>query len=256
MAIEDQISPFTLTMHLATLLLAYAYIKEELVFSFLWALSPSILVLSAEVYHLAKQHKGIKRCKYIISYTLLACFLMAMSKVVKNEGGVHGDGFDDHKWLVIHRKCLALLAVSMAVFCFYSFIDHRNKEKAKPVVKELLLSIFSSLSMPLSICSGGACTSIYISTVTSVLSSFSLPLTLVLPILNYLGFALQLVGLISIYSANKWRSLAFWLYLSGMALMALVGGWTGCILIIIAVVLNAKTNRFVFGKKIFKETVL
>ena len=84
MAIEDQISPFTVTMHLATLLLAYAYIKEELVFSFLWALSPSILVLSAEVYHLVKQHKGIKRCKYIISYTLLACFLLAMSKVVKN----------------------------------------------------------------------------------------------------------------------------------------------------------------------------
>jgi hypothetical protein len=81
------------------------------------------------------------------------------------------------------------------------------------------MSIFSALSMPLSVCSGGACTSIYISTVTSILSSFSLPLTLVVPILNYLGLALQIVGLLSIYSANKWRSLAFWLYLIGMALM-------------------------------------
>lgn len=127
---------------------------------------------------------------------------------------------------------------------------------AKPVVKEVLMSIFSALSMPLSICSGGACTSIYISTVTSILSSFSLPLTLVVPILNYLGFAMQLVGLVSIYSANKWRSLAFWLYIVGMLLMAFLGGWIGCILIIIAVVLNAKTNKFVYGKKLFKETIL
>ena len=81
------------------------------------------------------------------------------------------------------------------------------------------MSIFSALSMPLSVCSGGACTSIYISTVTSILTSFSLPLTLVVPLLNYLGFALQLVGLLSIYSANKWRSLAFWMYLVGMGVM-------------------------------------
>ncbi len=106
--------------------------------------------------------------------------------------------------------------------------------------------------MPLSVCSGGACTSIYISTVTSILSSFSLPLTLVVPILNYLGFALQLVGLASIYSANKWRSLAFWLYVAGMAVMAIFEGWVGCIFIIAAVVLNAKTNKFVYGKKLFK----
>lgn len=110
--------------------------------------------------------------------------------------------------------------------------------------------------MPLSICSGGACTSVYISTVTSILSSFSLPLTLVVPILNYLGFVLQLVGLLSIYSANKWHSLAFWLYLLGMVLMAWLGGWTGCVLMILAVVLNAKTNRFVYGRKMFKETIL
>jgi hypothetical protein len=110
--------------------------------------------------------------------------------------------------------------------------------------------------MPLSICSGGACTSVYISTVTSILSSFSLPLTLVVPILNYLGFALQLVGLLSIYSANKWHSLAFWLYFIGMGLMIWPGGWIGCVLMIIAVILNAKTNQFVYGKKIFKETIL
>ncbi len=110
--------------------------------------------------------------------------------------------------------------------------------------------------MPLSVCSGGACTSIYLSTVTSILSSFSVPLTLVVPVLNYLGFALQLVGLLSIYTANKWRSLAFWIYLVGMILQLWMQGWVGCVMMIGAVVLNAKSNRFVFGKKLFKETIL
>jgi len=143
----------------------------------------------------------------------------------------------------------------MAVFVFYSIIDRKHKA-ASSVVKEVLLNVFSALSMPLSICSGGACTSVYISTVTSILSSFSLPLTLVVPILNYLGFALQLVGLLSIYAANKWHSLAFWLYAIGMGIQTAFAGWIGCVLMIVAVVLNAKTNRFVYGKKIFKETIL
>lgn len=139
----------------------------------------------------------------------------------------------------------------MAAFIFYSAIDYRHKT-VDSVVKKVLLNIFSAISMPLSVCSGGACHSIYISTVTSILSSFSVPLTLVVPVLNYLGFALQLIGLLSIYSANKWRSLAFWVYAGGMSLQICLQGWIGCVLMIIAVVLNAKTNRFVFGKKIFK----
>ena len=84
MTIEQSLSPYTVAIHLTTLLLIYAYIKEELVFSFLWALSPSILVFAAEGYHLFKHHKGIRRAKYIISYTLLVCFFITLSKVVKN----------------------------------------------------------------------------------------------------------------------------------------------------------------------------
>ena len=97
-------------------------------------LSPSIIVFGAEAYHLLKSHKGIKRAKYVISYTLLLCFLICMGKVVKNEGGVDGTGFDDHKWLVRHRKSFEMLALAMGAFVFYSFIDHRHKT-AKPVVK-------------------------------------------------------------------------------------------------------------------------
>jgi hypothetical protein len=255
MAIEDGLSAWTMGMHLLTLFLIYAYIKEELVFSFLWALSPSIIVFAAEAYHLLKSHKGIKRAKYIISYTLLMCFLLTLTRVAKDEGGMHGDGFDDHKWLVRHRRCFMLLALSMVSFVFFSAIDNRHKG-ASSVVKEVLMNIFSALSMPLSVCSGGACHSIYLSTVTSVLSSFSVPLTVVVPFLNYLGFALQLVGLLSIYTANKWRSVAFWVYLSGMLIQLIFQGWIGCIMMIVAVVLNAKTNTFSFGKKLFKDSIL
>ncbi len=107
--------------------------------------------------------------------------------------------------------------------------------------------------MPLTICSGGACNSIYISTITSILSSFSVPLTLVVPILNYLAYLLQIVGLASIYAANKWRSYPFWIYLVGMLIQIFISNWIGCILMIIAVLINAKTNTFTYGKnKIFK----
>ena len=75
-------------MHLLSLCLIYAYVKEELVFSFLWALSPSLVVFAAEAYHLVKCHTGIRRAKYIISYTLLLCFLLPLTRVAKNEGGV------------------------------------------------------------------------------------------------------------------------------------------------------------------------
>lgn len=111
--------------------------------------------------------------------------------------------------------------------------------------------------MPMTICSGGACNSIYISTITSVLSSFSVPLTMVVPILNFLAYILQLVGLASIYSANKWKSYPFWIYLVGMIIQIWVSNWPGCIMMIIAVVWNAKTNTFYFGKKqLFKESVI
>lgn len=148
-----------------------------------------------------------------------------------------------------------LLALSMGSFVFYSAIDYRHKG-ASSVVKEVLMNIFSALSMPLSVCSGGACHSIYLSTVTSILSSFSVPLTVVVPILNYLGFALQLVGLLSIYTANKWRSIAFWIYAFGMIIQLIFPGWIGCVLMIVAVLLNAKSNTFTFGKKLFKDSIL
>ncbi len=125
-----------------------------------------------------------------------------------------------------------------------------------------MLNILSSLSAPLTICSGGACNSIYISTVTSILSSFSIPLTLAVPLLNLFGYILQFVGLISLYSANKWRSVAFWMYLIAMVCQMISShqwlNWICCGFMILASVLNAKSNQFVYGKnkKLFKQSIV
>jgi len=143
----------------------------------------------------------------------------------------------------------------MFVYAFLSLVDP-DRPAHNSIVKDILLNIFSNLSMPLTICSGGACNSIYISTVTSILSSFSMPLTMVVPILNVLGYVLQLIGLFSLYSANKWKSYPFWIYFVGMASQVFFNQWIGVIMMIVAVVMNAKVNRFVYGKKIFKESIV
>jgi hypothetical protein len=125
-------------------------------------------------------------------------------------------------------------------------------------VKDVLLNILSSLSTPMTICSGGACNSIYISTITSILSSFSMPLTLVVPLLNVVGHLLQLIGLISLYSTNKWKSYAFWLYFVSMVGQYVYGsgyiGWICCAGMVAATIMNAKMNKVVYGRKkeIFK----
>lgn len=205
-------------------------------------------------YHYLRIHRGLKRAKFIITGVILLIFILTVHKAIKDEGGMHG-GFDDNKWLVRHRKCFSLLVLAGFVYSFLSFIDP-DKPKTNSLFKEVLLNIFSSLSMPLTICSGGACNSIYISTITSILSSFSLPLTMVVPILNIIGYLLQLVGLFSLYSVNKWRSSSFWMYLMGMICQIVVNSWLGIILMISAVIINAKFNKFVYGKKIFNENII
>ena len=180
----------------------------------------------------------------------MVSFILTLSKAIKDEGGMEGD-FDDDKWLVKHRRCFELLILAMFSYSFLSFID-KDQPSVPSLMKQVLLNVFSSLSMPLTICSGGACNSIYISTVTSILSSFSVPLTMVVPVLNVIGYLLQFVGLFSLYTANKWRSIPLWIYVGGMIIQLILPAWVGAILMIVAVILNAKTNKFVYGKKLFK----
>jgi hypothetical protein len=79
---------------------------------------------------------------------------------------------------------------------------------------------------------------------------------MVVPILNVVGYLLQLVGLFSLYSANKWHSYPFWIYFVGMLSQAFLPQWVGVILMIAAVLINAKTNKFVYGKKKYSKNPL
>lgn len=194
-----------------------------------------------------KQVKGIKRAKYVVPSILLILFFLTLCKAIKDQGGLTG-GFDDDKWLVRHRKCFELLILAIGTYIFYSCCDGQAS-KGPSVIKDVMLNVFTSLSMPMTICSGGACNSIYVSTITSILSSFSVPLTMVVPFLNVLSYLLQLVGLFSLYSVDKWRSYPFWIYVIGMAVQIFISNWIGCGLMILAVLWNAKGNQFYFGKK-------
>lgn len=111
------------------------------------------------------------------------------------------------------------------------------------------MSVVSALSTPLTICSGGACNSIYMSTVTSLLSSFSLPLTVVVPFLNAIAYLLQIVGLVSLYSVHKLRYAPFWVYLTSMLAQAYVENWICGLGMLAAVVWNAKFHKFVYGRR-------
>ena len=80
---------------------------------------------------------------------------------------------------------------------------------------------------------------------------------MVVPVLNVIGYLLQLGGLFSLYSANKWRSYPLWIYVSGMVTQIIIAAWLGAVLMIVAVLLNAKTNKFSYGKKkLFRESVI
>jgi hypothetical protein len=109
------------------------------------------------------------------------------------------------------------------------------------------MSTISALSTPLTICSGGACNSIYMSTVTSLLSSFSLPLTVVVPFLNAIAYLLQLVGLVSLYSVRKFRYVPFWVYLMSMLAQGFLENWVCGVGMLAAVVWNARVHKFVYG---------
>jgi hypothetical protein len=80
----------------------------------------------------------------------------------------------------------------------------------------------SALSAPVSICSGGACHSFYASTITSILSSFSLPLAVITPFLNLLVYALQIMGLVSLYSVKGLKYAPLWMFFSGFLIQFII----------------------------------
>lgn len=171
---------------------------------------------------------------------------------------MHG-GLDDSKYVVRHRKAFMLLLLSVFSFVYLTMLRIRRRMYQLQYHPEqergILMSIISTLSTPLTVCSGGACNSIYMSTVTSLLSGFSLPLTVVVPVLNIIAYALQLVGLVSLYSVNKFRYGPFWVYFTAMFSQVFLEAWICGFVMLGAVVWNAKFNKFVYGKKKIQSAI-
>ena len=78
-----------------------------------------------------------------------------------------------------------------------------KKNTRFPVIGILLNQIFNLLGATTMVCAGGACNSIYISSLTLFFSSIGITLTDWLPYLNGLGFVFVVVALLSLYSAKK-----------------------------------------------------
>ena len=129
----------------------------------------------------------------------------------------------------------------------------------------LMNSIFSILGNTMTICSSGACNSIYISTLSAFFSAFGITIVDWLPYLRYSAIVFILISIFSLYSAKK--SLIY-----APFLVCLVGSililssmfyfensyllYIGNILMIGAAIRNAKVNKAGFGKaKLKKENV-
>ena len=78
-----------------------------------------------------------------------------------------------------------------------------RKNTRFPVVGIFLNQLFNLLGATTMVCAGGACNSIYISSITLFFSSIGISLTDWLPFLNGLGFIFIIIALLSLYSAKK-----------------------------------------------------
>lgn len=78
-----------------------------------------------------------------------------------------------------------------------------SKNTRFPILGILVNQFFNLLGATTMVCAGGACNSLYISTITMFFSSVGISLTDWVPYMNGLGFAFVLFALLSLYSAKK-----------------------------------------------------
>ena len=233
-------------------MLVYAYIKESLQF-------PPILTLVfsfVSLYKWASQpiihSRHYLRLAYLLPCYFFFIFAVSFSMAIKNEGG-HTGGLDDAKWIVKHRSCFQWLVYAVVMHFLMLEIHQRITNRGREEVEKegsIFRDICGALAAPVSICSGGACHSFYASTITSILSSFSLPLAIVTPFLNLLVYAMQIMGLVSLYSVKGFRYGPLWVFFAGfLSQFVITSVFLSSVLMVGAVVWNAKFNKFTFGKK-------
>lgn len=78
-----------------------------------------------------------------------------------------------------------------------------KKDTKYPVIGIIINQFFNLLGATTMVCAGGACNSLYVSTITLFFSSLGISLTDWVPYLNGLGFGFIIFALVSLYSAKK-----------------------------------------------------
>ena len=190
-----------------------------------------------------------------IFYLLLICFIY----------NVHS--FLDNRKDEFLFSAVKFLIVTSIWGMFYSLIrkipNLRLKEGRKEKSNSIIIAFITSLISPaltyfsnmMIICSGGACTQIYISTITSILGAFGVTLSEITKYMFPITCVLLGVSLISLYI--KKREILHKPFLLGVfsAMMIILGKYfektilnklvyPGNILMIIAAIWNAKMNKF------------
>ena len=190
-----------------------------------------------------------------IFYLLLICFIYNVHSFL-----------DNRKDEFLFSAVKFLIATSIWGM-FYSLIrkipnlrlKEGRKEKSNSIIIAFIISLISPaltyFSNMMIICSGGACTQIYISTITSILGAFGVTLSEITKYMFPITCVLLGVSLISLYI--KKREILHKPFLLGVfsAMMIILGKYfektmlnklvyPGNILMIIAAIWNAKMNKF------------
>ena len=190
-----------------------------------------------------------------IFYLLLICFIYNVHSFL-----------DNRKDEFLFSAVKFLIATSIWGM-FYSLIrkipNLRLKEGRKEKSNSIIIAFITSLISPaltyfsnmMIICSGGACTQVYISTITSILGAFGVTLSEITKYMFPITCVLLGVSLISLYI--KKREILHKPFLLGVfsAMMIILGKYfektmlnklvyPGNILMIIAAIWNAKMNKF------------
>ena len=137
-------------------------------------------------------------------------------------------------------------------------ITSNEKNDENSWTKYILNTVFSLLGNTMTICAGGTCNNLYISTLSAFFSAFGIPLFEYIHYLNFIVFFFIFISLLSLYSVKKsWKYLPFILSVIGSILIVIdmliydfdYLTYAGNILLIVGAIWNSKLNKRKFGRK-------
>ncbi|KAL4471417.1 hypothetical protein ABPG74_008310 [Tetrahymena malaccensis] len=142
---------------------------------------------------------------------------------------------------------------------YLPFKDSTEEDEKKVSFTQLIInSILSLMGNTMTICAGGSCNSIYLSTVSAFFSAFGIPIVEYIHYLNFIAFFFIGISLISLYSVkNTWKYPPF--IISAIGSLMICSDmifeihnyltYVGNILIIAGAIWNSRLNKFSFANR-------